>query len=526
MLNSKRFWTTTIFLGIAFDILFWDKAPGISFPLFIILVLLSGVLLLGEAGIRPNKRALGLLLPVGFFATMSFVRAEPLTTFLNYLLAFVFLAFFALTYLGGRWASYSLADYVAGFFRLFGSAVGRPLSFITETRKQREQTGDGSGSRNILPVIRGLLIALPVVAIFAGLLSSADLIFAQRMENFVALFRLEKLPEYIFRGILILIVAYALVGIWLYAAQKSRDETLIGEEKPVLAPFLGFTEASIVLGSVLILFGAFVLVQFQYFFGGQANINLTGYTYAEYARRGFGELVMVAVFSLFLFLGLSAVTRRETQRVRRTFSGMGITLVMLVLVMLVSAYQRLLLYEAAYGFSRLRTYPHVFMIWLGALLLAVVALEIMRKQRSFALAMSVAIVGFAATLNLLNVDAFIVTKNIARSSTGVDLDVAYLSTLSDDAVSPLAGLRYQEGLPNEIREAASAALICHWYENEYLYTESHPWQSFHLARWKASQIYGEINPLDGYTIDRADWNMIVTSPSGVEFDCHDREIWD
>ena len=53
----------------------------------------------------------------------------------------------------------------------------------------------------------------------------------------------------------------------------------------------------------------------------------------------------------------------------------------LVIVMLISAYQRLVLYEMAYGFSRLRTYTHVFMIWLGLLLITVVILEITRRER-------------------------------------------------------------------------------------------------------------------------------------------------
>ena len=355
MLNSKRLWTTTILLGIAFDILFWDKTPGISFAIFVTLILISGIRVLAEDGIRPNKRSLWLLLPIGFFATMTFIRAEPLTTFLNYSLTLVFLAFFAISFLGGRWLDYSLSDYVAGQFRLMGSALGGGLSFINKTRKEREhseeyrQNGEEREAKKFVPIVRGLLIALPVVAIFAGLLSSADLVFAERMDAFVELFRLEKLPEYIFRGIYILILSYILVGVLLYAARNSQDEKLIGEEKPVLTPFLGFTEASIVLCSVLLLFAAFVAVQFQYFFGGQVNINIEGYTYAEYARRGFGELVTVAIFSLLLFLGLSSITRRADERKKKIFSALGITLVLLVLVMLASAFQRLTLYETVYG---------------------------------------------------------------------------------------------------------------------------------------------------------------------------------
>ena len=155
MLNSKRLWTTSIFLGIVFDILFWDKTPGISFSIFIALILLSGILVLAKSGVRPAKRSLGLILPIGFFATMAFLRTEPMTTFLNYSLTLVFMAFFALSFRGGRWLSYSLSDYVAGMFRLAGSALGHPLSFINETRKQREQDRSTSGAKKFIPVLRG-----------------------------------------------------------------------------------------------------------------------------------------------------------------------------------------------------------------------------------------------------------------------------------------------------------------------------------------------------------------------------------
>jgi hypothetical protein len=140
-----------------------------------------------------------------------------------------------------------------------------------------------------------------------------------------------------------LIFAYALAGAFLHAAQKSDKRSSPAdaevEEKTWVAPFLGFTESTIVLGSVVLLFVAFVVIQFQYFFGGQTNIGIEGYTYSEYARKGFGELVTVAFFSLLLLLGLGAITRRETENQRRTFSTLGVGLVGLLIVMLIAAFQ-------------------------------------------------------------------------------------------------------------------------------------------------------------------------------------------
>ena len=221
----------------------------------------------------------------------------------------------------------------------------------------------------------------------------------------------------IFRFVYIVIIGYALAGVILHASTESKDEKLASEGKPFIPPFLGYVEATIVLGSVVALFAAFVVIQFQYFFGGTTNIHIDGYTYAEYARRGFGELVAVAFFALLMLLTLSAVTKRETETQRRIFSGLGVALVALLLVMLFSAFKRLGLYEEAYGFSRLRTYTHVFLIWLGLLLIVTIALEILRKEHMFTFAMLIAALGFAISLPILNVDAFIVeSKYSTRDS--------------------------------------------------------------------------------------------------------------
>ena len=401
--------------------------------------------------------------------------------------------------------------------------IARPLGFTAEVKRDQPEA---SPKRNVWPIVRGIVIALPVIAIFASLLSSADPIFADRYEKFIEIFNIENLPEYIFRLAYILIFAYVIAGTFLHAAQKSEEKL---EEKSLLPPFLGFAEAGIVLGSVVILFAAFVAIQFQYFFGGHANINLEGYTFSEYARKGFGELVAVAFFSLLLLLGLGAITRRETDSQRRVFSGIGVGLVLLVLVMLVSAFQRLALYEYAYGFSRLRTYTHIFMIWLALLLVTVLILEILRRERSIGFAMVMASIGFVFSLGVLNVDAFIVRQNIQREFHGaagqvftqgrVDLDAQYFLDLSDDAIPALVDGFQNKTLPIPVREKVGAALACKRYDREQDSREF-PWQSFHLSRFIADRAFAEIKKdLDAYKITDVDFPVTVETPGNDEFSC-------
>ncbi len=532
--NLNRFWIAVILLGWSFDFLFWEKPLGINFAILVALCLGTGMLLLQGDGLRLAPRAAWLLIPIAFLAAMTFIRLESMTVFLTVAMTLFLMGVFALTYLNGEWIRYSLLDYVFGYLRLFGSVIARPIGFFSDSRRLPAGM-EIKRSSPLWPVMRGIVIALPVIAIFASLLSSADPVFAKQFETLIELFNIDNLPEYIFRLAYILVFAYALAGTFLHAAQKSDQKV---EEKTWVSPFLGFTESTIVLGSVVILFAVFVIVQFQYFFGGQANIGVDGYTYSEYARKGFGELVIVALFSLFMLLGLGAITRRATENQRRTFSGLGVGLVALLIVMLIAAFQRLVLYEAAYGFSRLRTYTHLFMIWLGLLLVAVVVLEGLRRERVMALAMVLAALGFILSLNLLNVDAFIVRQNLQReiqSTTDktfaqgrADLDAQYFLDLSDDAIPPLVDAFQSKSTPATVKEKIGAALACKLHERQQV--EKHtcpggrcqgiPWQGFHFARLHADRAFQQVDQaLEAYQIIAKDWPVMVETPGGEEFSC-------
>lgn len=522
--NPNKLWILVLILGWLFDFLFWKNAPGINFAIFWTACLIGGFFLLLGEGLRPHRTTLFLIPLFGFFAAVTFIRAEPMTTFLAYTFTMFTLTIFTVTYLGGRWIQYTFADFVTRMLSLVGSILLRPIGFAAKARKVRSEAGVQPSKYNFMPILRGLIIAVPIVMIFASLLASADVVFNQRLEDFIEAFRLENLPEYIFRMIYILIIGYALAGIFLHASTESKDEKLTGGEKPVVPPFLGFIESSIVLGSVVALFAAFVVIQFQYFFGGETNINVEGYTYAEYARKGFGELVAVAFFALMMLLTLSGVTKRETESQRKIYSGLGIALVVLLLVMLVSAYQRLNLYEAAYGFSRLRTYTHVFLIWIGLLLITTIGLEILRKERMFAFAMLIASFGFAASLPILNVDAFIVDQNIRRELNGTaveDLDSPYFTQLSDDAIPPLVKALQTPSLPDSVHEKVTAALACIRHQRDLRQNDrEYSWQAFHFSRIHADRALESVkSEMDAIVIDASEYPTKAVMPGGREYYC-------
>ena len=560
-----RLFLVALLAAWVFDQLFWERTAGVSFALMVLLLLVTGLGLAWGEGVRPAWRSLAILLPVGFFAAMSALRTEPLTQFLNYSMSLGMMAVLAVTFAGGGWLRYTFLDHLVNLAVLGVKAVVLPgvaaakqssvisdqLSVSADTVRPADivrpsdqssgiadevrpagearpdaQLPAGRGQAavvwgRVLGGLRGVVLAVPLLVVFGALLAGADPVFAEGLEDFFALFKIEKLPEYLFRAFYVAVLGYALAGVYLYALTASRQERVSTDAQQRFA-ILPLTEASVVLGSVSLLFLAFVLVQFRYFFGGQANINVAGYTYAEYARRGFNELVMVAFFSLLLFIGLSKVTRRTQPAQRWLFAGLGVGLVLLLTIMLVSAFMRLQLYEEAYGFTRLRLYTHVFMIWLGGLLAVLAGIELSGRTRYFALACLLAALGFGATLSLLGVDGFIVHANVARTQRGQALDAAYLATLSPEAVPALARAFGDARLGQDAHDQLGAALACQ--AARPLYAQPLSWPEFNLGHYRAVILLNGLQgELAAYPLAHTDRGELMVSVNGALQPCYSSE---
>jgi hypothetical protein len=518
MVRRNVIWGITLATAIVFDYLFWKHGPGISFFVFVTVCLAAGVVAAAVSGARPNIRSAALVPCILAAAAITFLRIEPVTVLCGAALTLVLMMILVYSYRGGRWPFYSMIDHLLAVLRLGATAALHPALLPAEKPAGAPAAPAAAWRRWLPPIVRGVVLALPIVLLFTALLSSADPVFAKLMKS---LFNLDRLPEYIFRLTYILAGTYLLVGVFLYAILSSREEAISPAGDSRIRPFIGFIEAVVVMGSVSLLLAVFVAVQFRYFFGGVENITAEGFTYAEYARRGFGELVAVALFSLLLFLGLGSLSRREDPIRRKIFTALGIALVAMVSVILVSAYRRLGLYESAYGFTGLRLYTHVFMAWLGILLVGVAGLEFAGRIRWFSLAALAAVFGFTITLAVLNVDSTIVRLNGSRAAEGSGLDVAYLDTLSSDAVPALLDL-YAARTGSE-KDALGSGLACRLklMQNQ----RQTAWQSYRMRVTEALRLL-EASPVGReYPVREKDWLLYVTV-GGKEVECPGQYAYD
>lgn len=224
------------------------------------------------------------------------------------------------------------------------------------------------------------------------------------------------------------------------AEPKKRDWQNFDNSKFPSVFTLGTVETVIILGLVDLLFLSFVIVQVPYLFGGMDLVqNTPDFKLADYARRGFGELVAVAALVLPMLLVSHWLLRRETKRLEGLFRILAGVQIALLFVIMASAVQRLVLLtgELGYGMTTVRFYPMVVMTWLALVFVwfGVTVLRGSRKHFAWGALWS-AIVILGAT-NLMNPDAYIASTNIKLMQQGREFDGYYNASLSDDAIPAL-----------------------------------------------------------------------------------------
>jgi hypothetical protein len=217
-----------------------------------------------------------------------------------------------------------------------------------------------------------------------------------------------------------------------------------------------------------------------------------GLTYAGYARRGFFELVTVAMLVLPRLLLGRWLLPKKLRAEERIFGLLAGSMVAMLFVIMASAVQRMLLYQSIYGLTELRLYTTAFMGWLALVFLWFLATVLRGQRERFACGALVAGLGVIAALVAMNPDALIVRTNVAHVRAGRALDDGYLAALSADAVPAL--VRALPELDDARRPAVTLALLRRWSQ-----PGGHDWRTWNRARELARSA---VRGLDGTAEER------------------------
>jgi F0F1-type ATP synthase assembly protein I len=425
-------------LGVAGQLLFFDVGLGVNFPIAILL-LLAGGWVTRRPGVRPSAADAWLGPAAVAFAGFAAVRADATLVRLDVLTA-LGLSGAALATFGGREiVRRPLSAVLQAGFTVAGWVGGGAVAAALDARRAlppRRRTADRA--RPFVPVLRGLLIAAPVLVVFVTLFASADPIFARTVEDLVGL----DLDLGDVTGRLVLTAAIAWLATGAVAMAASRPPAVIEDVAHASTAWrLGTTEAVTVLVLVNAVFAGFVALQAAYLFGGLDTMQAIGLSYAEYARRGFFELVAVAVLAVGLVIAIDRLARTRPSRL----IGSGVALMVLTGAVLVSSAHRMRLYQEAYGWTELRLYVLATIAILAVVLIGMVTGLLVDRVRWIGHVAIIAGLVVGIGLNVIGPVRFITEQNVARLADpshvpghgSAGLDELYLASLEDDAVPGL-----------------------------------------------------------------------------------------
>ncbi len=419
--------------GVIFDLAV--RVPtGVGLTLWVLTLAaaIAVVIIQGEGA--PPVRVLAPLLATVVFAGFLSIRTSPWLVPLDLLAAFGLLGAAVVADRGGNPWSLGLLTGLTWVGRGIEALCLGPVRLVQLVGRVLPRTG----TQRTAALTRSLLLAVPILGVVGALLVSADAFLASYLRADI------NGPSVFTHGLLIVVGAWLAVSAILpLRSDLIPNPTATGTPPSGSSPSqppgqprrLGTTEAAVLLGGLAVLFTLFVTAAVGAALAGDSYVQTqTGLTYAEYARRGFFQLLAVAAIT---FVVLVAVRARTAPS--RLLTALGLVDALLIGAVVAVAVRRLGLYEQAYGATMLRLFSTWFAWWLGAVF-AVVALAWAGAFRSRNW-LGAAVCGLAllwlAAVNVVNPEAVAVRRNIAHAERTGTLDLDYLTDLRADATPEL-----------------------------------------------------------------------------------------
>lgn len=470
----------SIAVGVIFNYFFRGKSAGLSYPVFAIVMTLFYFFSSRERSIK-NKRYGFAALGFSFAISLSFfIHSNEVLNAINVMLVPVLLttAFILIRYDNFKWYKIGFIARIAKrLFVLPFENMLKPFRFIKINRGDRKKTKLSSTQKNIL---KGLGISLPLIFIIILLLSSADMVFGYYITNFFRVFPKLNFNDAMADIVVILLAfIYAFGYIWSF---KYSGDSKVYEEREAARKWEPVTILTIIF-LMDIVYLLFSVVQFSYLYGGGQNILPNGFTYAEYARRGFFELVLVTIINFSILLCCIKYMKKDNRRVD-IVSKISLTLLVLFTGnMLFSANFKMSLYETTYGYTYLRVFVHIFLLLLFILFIISLAALWIEKVPVAKLSI-IAALSMYIILNYMNVDAFIAKRNIERFYSTGKIDVYYLSSLSYDAMPEIKKLENESKLSSGDRQVLNK----YFKNTKDRLSNKKSWVEFNLSKYKALKL--------------------------------------
>ena len=226
-------------------------------------------------------------------------------------------------------------------------------------------SSDGK-KKSIGKVMLGLLCAVPVLVVIVPLLISSDDAFSGMMSNIFAdsgnTFTI--VVKAIFGAVLSLfVISYGFslkagrIGFAKEKKQRSVDNVCI----------ISF------LSAIAVCYVLYLFSQLAYFFSAfEGFLPDQNITYAQYARKGFFEMCIIAVINLILVFSSLLLAKKQDGKVCIAVRAISTFISVFTIMIIATAISKMVLYIKEYGMTILRVNTSAFMLFLAITFIAVI----------------------------------------------------------------------------------------------------------------------------------------------------------
>ncbi|MGL5434507.1 MAG: DUF4153 domain-containing protein [Lachnospiraceae bacterium] len=271
----------------------------------------------------------------------------------------------------------------------------------------------------IVKAFLGVLISIPLFMMVAGLLSSADSAFGELLYELSWNIE-DDVTHFVGTLLLSLPVGCYLFGL-IYGAANRRGTSMISKDSVVgtckafaIVPAVSIYAA---MTGICLLYMMFIFLQGSYYISAIRGILPAGFTYSEYARQGFFELVEISMINITVLVGVEFFCRTKG----RLLKAFRFLLSLLTIFLIVTAMTKMMLYIQAYGLTQLRVIPSAFMIYLAVVFVLIMVAQF-RPLPVVKLAVCTFALGFSV-MTLSNMDGQIAKYNLSRYQAGTLQDL-------------------------------------------------------------------------------------------------------
>lgn len=302
----------------------------------------------------------------------------------------------------------------------------------------KSSLGHSKSAGNIKHILLGLLMTIPVTFVVASLLASAD----EGMENILNGLFSKTFSDNGFEILLHFIVSIP-CGMYLFGMLYSnckRDN--IEPLDSALCEFRIDNMGNIpnmvlytAVTPVLLLYVLFFITQAGYFLSPFTGTLPEGFTYSEYARRGFFELCAVTLINLAIIIFISFFSQKHGRNKPAALKFYTLALSFSTIILIIVSISKMIMYISEYGLTRLRFYTMWFMLLCAAVFILIIA-----KQFNFDMKFSAWFSGIFtvmfAFLCFCSPDYLIAKYNIEMYRAGYldELDTSMIYDMSDDGI--------------------------------------------------------------------------------------------